>query len=130
MKQEERKFLEVLKNNTQHPIIVEGLNPYIINGAVVISANITCFELGSLSNDKPFWVSKLEKINSIRKFLVIDGVDNISRVEQKKFIWLLENRQDNGYKLDKSVQILIAIEVGNLEKLNQKIKSLCINWKL
>lgn len=131
MSEESKKnFLKVLKNNTKHPIIVEGLEPRIISGAVIIPASITPFDLGSLSSDKPAWVSKLEKIKSLRKFLIIDGIDTLDDENQEKFVWLLENRQDNGYKLEESVQVLLSIKNDNLERVNQKIKSLCINWKI
>ena len=124
------KFNEVLNNNTKHPIIVEGLGPHDIAGAVIIPATISMFDLGSLSSDKPAWVAQLESISANRKFLVINRIDTLKDDEQEKFAWLLQNRQDNGYKLGNDVQILLAIAPGSLGRINQKIKSLCINWKL
>jgi len=124
------KFYEVLNNNQKHPIIVEGLEPHDIGGAVVIPATISLFDLGSLSNDKPLWVAQLERTPASRKFLVINRIDTLKDDDQEKFAWLLQNRQDNGYKLGNDVQILLAVGKGSADKINQKIKSLCINWRL
>ena len=128
--QSKAKFLEVLNNNSKHSIIVEGLDPREIGGAVVIPATITPFDLGSLSNDKPVWVAQLERMGPGRKFLIIDRIDILNEDDQEKFAWLLTNRQDNGYKLGADVQILLAIPNGSLQKVCHKIKSLCINWKI
>ena len=114
------KLVEVLKNNTKWPMIVEGVQGADFENAYVMKKDID----ERMLYTKGVWLKFLKG----KKYLVLDGIDELVLQEQLKFENLLKNRGVSDSYLPDDVQIVVA--VSDVKKLNPKLKEWCLNISL
>ncbi len=126
----------ILKNNKTWPIILEGgISESDFLNATFLSATIPSESLAVINDLNgpvlPEWVKQIEeKGDSKTNLLVITDLDKIEMRDQIKFKSLLELRQLSGYKLPENLQILILIDSGNRDKVDNQILSLSLYYKI
>lgn len=74
------------------------------------------------------YVELLGKMKDHKSFLIIEGLDTVSKTEQEKFIPLLKDRQILSSKLPDKIQILIPIK--EVEPVSKKVQSLIFPLKV
>lgn len=127
-------FEQVLKNNTDWALIVEGITAKDVNSAIVIPATIPTEVLGITISENgikyPEWLTKLKIVASSLKnaYLVIENIDSVSAEEQEKFYGLIKYKAVNGVKLPTNTQIILTAK--NANNISKKISSLAILHKV
>lgn len=126
----------ILKNNRIWPIVIEGaIKVEDFLNATFLSAFISSKCLAVINDINgpvlPDWVKQVEKRKKAKtNLLVITDLDKVDKNEQKKFKALLDIKQLNGYRLPENLQLLIIIDEGNREKLDNEILSLSLYYKI
>ena len=100
------------------PILVDFISGKDVKGAVVIPANIDNKELNGhydgIDFMPPKWLSEITQTNE-SKFLIIDKIDTISKLEHRKI---------STFELPKSCVIIVTANEINKDKINEEIYSL------
>ena len=101
---------------TDIPILMEQISLEVFPNAVVIEANCNISELNGNYEGKDFvapkWYKDLLSKNSLKRILVINGIDKISKEEQLKFIELLKYKKISTFDIpNNTVIVLMASDI-------------------
>ena len=107
------KLQQLLKNNKYWPLLIVCADIQKSDDTSIIPATISERDLHT-------------DMLVIKPYLLIEGLDAISKQEQEKFITLLKDRRTGLRKLPDNVQILIPVKAK--ENLSQKILDLVLIW--
>lgn len=128
------KLVKILKDNTQWPLIIEGVTSIDFPSSIIIPASAPSSELGIVAGETglkyPSWVMEIMiKAKKSTKILVcIDNLDTIPTEDQEKFYGMIKYKGINGFKFPKDTQIIITTK--NANKISRKISSLAIIFKM
>lgn len=128
------KLVQILKDNTKWPLLLEGVSSANFSTAIVIPASIPSSELGVIPGETglkyPTWAMEiLLKAKKAKKvYVCISELDKISQEEQEKFFGLIKYKGVNGFKFPEKTQILIPVK--DITKISKKIASLAIVYKV
>ncbi len=133
------KLKQVLENNRSWPMILSGIDTstylnetgeFPLANAIQINAFIPEDQLHKSNALTPLWMNEVDEKTSKTdtSYLVIEGLDTISKEVQKKFIPLIKDRRAGLYKLPGTVQIIIP--VADKTSVENSIQSFCLTWDL
>ena len=134
--EQKEKLAKVIRDNSNWPLLVEGVSSENFPTAVVLPATTCSSELGVKMEQNgikfPSWLAQINEKSktSKRVFLLIEGLNNIDSLDQEKFYGLIKYNGVNGYKLPAGTQIIIVVPNGESEKINKRIASLTISYKV
>ena len=126
MESRKELLLSYIKTNVA-PILVDFIFGQDLEDAVILPANIDKKELNGhyeeMNYVPPKWLNELlnKKNNPL---LVIDQLDIIPKIEQKKFIELLKYRKVSTFDLPNNCRIIVTANKINEEMINEELFSL------
>ena len=126
MESRKELLLSYIKTNVA-PILVDFIFGQDLEDAVILPANIDKKELNGhyeeMNYVPPKWLNELlnKKKNPL---LVIDQLDIIPKIEQKKFIELLKYRKVSTFDLPNNCRIIVTANKINEEMINEEVFSL------
>ena len=132
--EKQKKLLQILQDNQQWPLMIQGVAGVNFPNAVVIPAQIPASELGlmpALDGYKyPKWVMSIlvKAKKSKRVLLCIDSLDSLAMDEQEKFYGMLKYKGLNGFKFPAGLQIILATK--NSANVSPKIASLVMAYQV
>lgn len=124
------KLNDILNNNSQWPLIIEGGSSNDFPSPVIIPATTPSSELGLIPSEHglkyPFWAMEIKlKAQKSKKIIVcIDNLDAIPLEEQEKFYGMIKYKGVNGFKFPENAQIIIT--VSNANKISKRLANLCL----
>ena len=129
------KLKQVLDNNKNLALLIEREQPFSLDESIIIPAQTPSSKLGVLTDGKsliyPTWLAELKtKSKTGDCILIIDNLDEIDFVEQEKFYGIIKYKGVNGFPFPNNVQIVATIKTGNINKINEKILSLFVPYKV
>lgn len=127
-KQDRLEMLNTYIKSNIAPILLENVSSIKTeNKFTVLPANIDITQLNGHYEEiefvPPEWYSEL--INNKSKFLIIDKLSQIPKVEQKKFIEVLKYRKVSVFDFPKDVVIVITGDKLN-NNIDEEILSLVV----
>ena len=126
MESRKELLLSYIKTNIA-PILVDFIFGQDLEDAVILPATIDRKELNGhyeeMNYVPPKWLNELlnKKNNPL---LVIDQIDTIPKIEQKKFIELLKYRKVSTFDLPNNCRIIVTANKINEEMINEEVFSL------
>lgn len=122
------KLKKVLNNNRAWPLMLVGASADQFKDAVILTADTDEKELHPSNKQVPAWITRLEELADDGKacYLIIEGLDTVSKDVQNKFLPLLKDRRAGVYKLPQSAQILIPTK--DVAAVSGNIKTLALSW--
>ncbi len=114
-------FYAYIKSNIA-PILVDFINADDLDYATILPANIDKSELNGHYEGTTFMPPKWFK--EVKKLLVIDKIDTISKEEQLKFIELLKYKKISTFEIPSDCIIIVTAKEINSDKINEEIYSL------
>ncbi len=131
------KLNQLIKTYKNYPLIIESnvVSKKNFVNATFIDANIPDKELVVIDDIDglaiPQWAKQvIAKENNKTNLLVISGLDKIELESQSKFSSLFEFKQLSSFKLPKNLQIVILIDEGSRVKIDERILSFCLYYKV
>jgi len=130
----QKKLLQILNNNQEWPLMIQGVSARNFPNAVVIPATIPSTELGLIPTidgyQYPKWVmSILVKAKKAKRVLLcIDALDSIDKSEQEKFYGILKYKRLNGFKFPTGLQIIVTTK--NCTDVSPKIARLLMAYQV
>lgn len=126
------KLNRLLSDNRTVPLILAGLTADTFENGIRLPADTDEGALHLSNMFMPPWMKAVEKVASQTGkavcYLVIDGLDTVSQVEQEKFLPLLKDRRAGLFKLPSNIQIVMPVQ--NAMSVSQKIKAVSLSWAL
>lgn len=128
------KLVKILEDNTQWPLIIEGVASADLPTSIIIPASTPSNELGIVASETglkyPSWVMEIMiKSKKSKKILIcIDNLDTVPAEDQEKFYGMIKHKGINGFKFPKETQIIITAK--NVDKISRRISSLAIIFKM
>lgn len=127
-----KNLVEFISNNTNWPLLIEGVKADVFKTATIIDSSINSSLLGIIPSktgyDYPEWLNDIIKNkNKQRQFLIINDIDKITSLEQEKFLGIIKHKSVNGYKLPSNVQIIILS--SSVKSVAKSIRDNSIEYK-
>ncbi|MBE5735692.1 MAG: hypothetical protein E7361_04540 [Clostridiales bacterium] len=126
----------ILDNNTKWPVIIECDKTLRLDNTVVIPATIPSAQLGIIPGETglkyPAWLMQVMMLDKkgAKIRILIDGLDTIPIEEQEKFYGIIKYRGVNGMKFPAYSQVIISVSKDGVDKVSNRISSLCIVHKV
>lgn len=122
------KLKQVLENNRKWPLIIVGAPEAYFQEDICLSADLSASELYQMGGQIPVWIQVLNDVVTQKgqARLVIEGLDQLEKVEQEKFVTLLKDKRAGTYQLPTSVQIVMP--VTDKAKIADKIQAISLSW--
>ena len=129
MNQERLELLKEYLRIGEVPLLIEDISSEIFDNEVKIDSSIDIDELNGHFEDiefcPPKWYKELEeKSKKGHVLLVIENINNIPIVEQKKFIEIIKYRKVSTFELPKNCLIVATCNNLNESKINEEVYSL------
>ena len=121
MKDKKEMLLSYIKINVV-PVLVDFMSASDFDNAVVLPANTPVSELNGHYEDTEFVSPKWFNELTSNKYLIIDGIDTISKEEQKKFIEILKYRKISTFDLPNECRIIVI--ANKIDNVDEEILSL------
>lgn len=134
--EQKQKIAMLLKNNTNWPLILDGVENFSFKESVILPAQTTSENLGVVPTEielqYPDWLKSLIEKSKNQKLvlLLITNIDEVNFDQQELFYGILKYKGVNGFKFPKNVQIVLPVKQNGTNKISKKILSLAIIHKV
>lgn len=129
MNQERLNILDEYLKPGMPPILLENIPARVFKDAIVIESNCDLSLLNGhyegIEFKPPQWYEKLKRISkNNHPILIINEINNISSIEQSKFIEILKYRKISTFDLPKNCTIIVTCSDLKDKTINEEIYSL------
>lgn len=126
-KQDRLEMLSSCIRSGVSPILMEGVTKDIFDNSVVLDAKCDRSLLNGYYEGAAFvppkWYLKLLSLKSSYSILIIDKLDEIDSLEQKKFLEIIKYRKVSTFELPKNTIIIITANPNKKNLINEDIYS-------